>query len=452
VDDRQAADRERARARAVAQAQVDLAAEVSEVWSRTLGKPIPDRVAIWTEYVNTHRDGPFTSAIRTEIASLEAQERAEQTLDAIKQRDRESPTDAAVAAPYLFTSEVELADPLAFTPPTRVYEGAAIELSFLVLRPGAVRGAWVHYRRMGDTTYHSLEMTADGDGYVRVRIPGHDVRPPQLQYFVEVLGPDEQRPHAVVGDASQPARIKVDASVAEPPRDIRQRSRVTLIFDFVDFDTSNDLDQYIQAEADFLYRFRTPVYAMRLGFATMRGNGGPKDVIDDAEAMGRQPCRDAAGNYLCHKVAFTYTYAELEFHASSLISVMTRLIYGSAYTTEDEMDDPVNRVFDSKIGLNVRARIGPERATNLTVGAGLVEGLGKLLEIAFTWDVIPRFPIVLTAQATDQPIPEDFGLRLIIDVGYRGISWLYPSVRISYSARDIDHAGIGAGAALNFDW
>jgi hypothetical protein len=32
------------------------------------------------------------------------------------------------------------------------------------------------------------------------------------------------------------------------------------------------------------------------------------------------------------------------------------------------------------------------------------------------------------------------------------VPWFYPSARVSYQARDIDHAGISGGLAMNFDW
>jgi hypothetical protein len=131
---------------------------------------------------------------------------------------------------------------------------------------------------------------------------------------------------------------------------------------------------------------------------------------------------------------------------------MGRLIYGNSYVTTDPDDPPSSRRYENNLGATVRIRIGNERETNLTLGVGAVQGLGRLAEIAFTWDVVPRFPIVLSAQVTDQPVPEDIGLRLIVDVGYRGVGWLYPSLRASYSARDIDHSGVGFGGALNFDW
>ncbi len=99
-----------------------------------------------------------------------------------------------------------------------------------------------------------------------------------------------------------------------------------------------------------------------------------------------------------------------------------------------------------------RVRIGQELGSNLILGASTTRRLGKVFEGAFTWDVIPRWPIVLSVQVTDQPVLEDYGVRLISDIGWRGVSWLYPSLRLAYQARDIDHAGASLGAAVNFDW
>ena len=50
------------------------------------------------------------------------------------------------------------------------------------------------------------------------------------------------------------------------------------------------------------------------------------------------------------------------------------------------------------------------------------------------------------------PVTENFGVRLIADVGLRKLSWFYPSLRVSYQARDIDHTGVSGGFVMNFDW
>src|SRR6185312_6533930 len=104
-------------------------------------------------------------------------------------------------------------------------------------------------------------------------------------------------------------------------------------------------------------------------------------------------------------------------------------------------------------GGRVRLRLGDEMGTNLAIAASFTRHVGTLLEAAYHWLPAPVVPVQIMVQVTDEPVPQDFGVRLIADVGYhaRG-SWFYPSLRGSYQARDINHAGFSGGAAMNFDW
>jgi hypothetical protein len=186
---------------------------------------------------------------------------------------------------------------------------------------------------------------------------------------------------------------------------------------------------------------------MRLGFASMAGEGGPKDAIAQGECDRGDDVNDP-----CRRVAFTYTYVELEFKLSDLVAVMVRPMLGGGFSTDHRLEDPAFGDFRSSLGLRGRVRIGHEQETNLALGVGSISSFGTLFEAAFTWDVVPRFPIVLSTQVTDQPVVDDFGVRLIADIGYRGLSWVYPSLRLAYQARNIDLSGVSAGFAVNFDW
>src|SRR5690606_16459583 len=103
-------------------------------------------------------------------------------------------------------------------------------------------------------------------------------------------------------------------------------------------------------------------------------------------------------------------------------------------------------------GARGRLRLGREGGTNLVLGAAFTSRVGTLLEAAYHWLPNRIVPVQITVQVTDQPVLEDFGVRLIADVGLRRLSWVYPSLRLSYQARDIDHSGLSGGFALNFDW
>jgi hypothetical protein len=352
--------------------------------------------------------------------------------------------------------DVQLSEALAVRAPKRVYEGSSVPLSFTVLVPSRVARAWLYYRWADEDGFHRVELRRDGDAYLRGEIPNTAAKPPAIHYFVEIADGSEEPPEPTIGSQENPRRIAVESRVEETAPDIEDRSQVTLFADYVEFDGfASEFDQYIHLEVDFMYRFYKPIYAMRVGFGTLGGVGGPKDIIDNSE-----DCRDGTGTYRCRLVSYSYAYTELEYRYSKNLAFMLRPQFGTG-TSDARPDSEPSRCSGedtdecdlfSSFGMRARVRFGEERSTNLTLGIGVTQNVGTLFEAAFAWDVIPRFPVKLAAQVTDQPVPEDFGVRLIGDVGLRVVDWVYPSLRLAYQARDVDHSGISAGLAANFNW
>lgn len=440
-----------------AEREVADAGAVRATLARTLGRPIAERIVLWQELLAAAADSPHAPAIRAEIDRLREQMQAEEKAAAVQTSPLERRSRQRAARLAALAPRVQLSATLAARPPARAYEGTAIPLAFVVLRPTEVHRALLYYKGAGDDGYQRVELTPGGDQYLRAAVPAAAVRPGELSWFVEVVPAAEAAPIAALGRQDAPRRIQVDAAVEEPAPVIDDRSRVTVLVDYVDFDGGggDGFDQYYQSEIDFMYRFYRPIYAMRVGFGTMGGVGGPKDVIDDSEA-----CVDEGGNFRCRRVTFSYAYTEVEYRYSQVIAFMLRPQFGFGASDRFPNSD-VDRCFGpevegceifSSFGMRARVRLGAEKETNLTLGVGVTENVGTLFEAAFTWDVIPVFPIVLSAQVTDQPVPEDFGVRLIADLGWRALPWVYPSVRLSYQARDVDHAGLSGGVAANFDW
>jgi hypothetical protein len=284
------------------------------------------------------------------------------------------------------------------------------------------------------------------------------VKGPAVEWYVEIAdATGEMTP--VLGSRSDPNRISVDDSVEEEP--IQQnRSHIDMHVDYVDFDgkLNKGFDQYYLAEADFTYRFLTPIYAVRLGFGTLSGTGGPKDVID----LDETNCLDEGGNFRCRQVEFSYVYTEFEFRLRKNVALMLRPQAG-LLTTDTRMQTAAGRCrganvdgceFFTGLGGRARLRLGEEGGTNLVLGAGFTDGVGTVLEAAYSWLPKRSIPVQLSVQVTDMPVPEDFGVRLIGDIGWRSsdVSWFYPSLRLSYQARDINHTGLSGGLAMNFDW
>src|SRR3569623_1319621 len=196
--------------------------------------------------------------------------------------------------------------------------------------------------------------------------------------------------------------------------------------------------------------FVDPFYAVRLGFGTLSGTGGPKDVIN-ADPTG---CMEN-GVYKCRHVEFTYVYTELEHALAPSVHVMLRPQVGHLPTDSMPGSDgsrchgravtgcELATGFGAKLGL----RLGDEQGTNLAIGAAFTEHVGTLLEAVFHWLPAPVVPVQVMVQVTAEPVPQDFGVRLIGDVGYHAGGWFYPSVRVSSQARAITPAGFSGGAA-----
>ncbi|HUS66976.1 MAG TPA: hypothetical protein VMZ28_20705, partial [Kofleriaceae bacterium] len=442
--------------RQAAEAVIADAAETRAVWQATLGKAPAERALQWRALLERRPALAYAAAVRAEITSLEAQARALEAAAAMRQSSSPRQVQARHLAALIASARGE--GPLLAEPPARVTEGQTVDLAFAVRDPAAARRAWLYVRTGGDTRFRRIELVADGDAYLRAAVPPDVVRQPRIDYFVEAAAGDGE-PVPVVGSSEAPRSIDVSSAALDPPPELHDRSRITLVAEYVDFDGGlrDGFDQYYQVEADFMYRFLQPVYAMRLGFGTLSGLGGPKDIIDEDPD---DRCRDTSGEYRCRRLSYSYIYTEIEHRFSKTIAVMLRPQAG-LLTTDRRAGasarrctgtDLVDCESERSLGMRARIRIGDEMGTNLALGVGVAADVGTLFEAAYASNALPRLPVRIAVQVTDQPIVEDFGVRLVGDVGFRPVPWLYPSIRVSYQARDVDHAGLSGGAGFNFDW
>lgn len=422
----------------------------------TLGKPLDKRIERWLEYLRAHPQSPYRVSVQREIATLRKQQAARETALTRARGTREDRSERIEAlaenlggndGPILSVADVDEAQP-----------GRAIDLAFTIMSPRAVGDAWLFVRAAEDPGFRRIALVRDGDAYLRGRIDAALVRAPAVHWYVEIATTNAE-PLPVLGTQRDPRVIVVEFAAAEAPIE-SGRSHIDLHVDYVDFDggLANGFDQYYQAELDFMYRFIKPVYAMRLGFGTLSGTGGPKDMIDAAAEQNDDCVVD--GIYWCAELDFTYVFAELEFRIRKNVALMIRPQAGLLTSdrrpggTPDDCRGSDTEFCDFITGFGVRGRIrlGDEAGTNLVIGIGATRHVGTLLEATYQWRPAPVVPVQLSVQVTDQPVLEDFGVRLIADVGWRQLSWFYPSARLSYQARDIDHAGVSGGVAMNFDW
>jgi hypothetical protein len=447
---------------------VDHAALARDAWQQTLGQPPEARIARWRDLLTADPTTPYRTAIQLEIKSLLSQAAAR---DSAVARARSSNVDER--SPRIAQLAAQLESPAAsggaasggndsvleVAPIDRAVPGRPIELAFLVRAPQQVAKGWLYVRPQGDVGFKRSELVRDGDAYLRGTIDGQLVRDPGLEWYVEVAAPGKAGSAPALGTHTAPLAIEIDRVVTEAPI-ARHRSQIDLHLDYVDFDGgfSKGYDQYYQAEADFTYRFIHPIYAVRLGFGTLDGIGGPKAVIDHDP---NQMCLDTNGQYQCKRITFSYVYTEYEYRIRPNVAVMLRPTIGVLSTDimpgadahRCQSRDTAGCQFFTGIGGRARLRLGEEFGTNLILGASFTRDVGTLLEAAYHWLPAPVVPVQVTVQVTDQPVIDDFGVRLVGDVGYKQPnSWFYPSARVSYQARALNHTGVSGGMALNFDW
>jgi hypothetical protein len=426
---------------------IDHVGLVRAAWQETLGLPPEQRIARWDVLLEADPDTPYRKPVEGEIASLRDQiHQREAALAAAKaiSPDARRPRIADLAAAIAAGDE-----PLVVGEIQRALPGRSIDLAFLVRLP--VEHAWLFARPRGAVGYTRTELVRDGDAYFRGTIDAALVTGDAVEWYVQA------GQGAVLGSSEAPMMIAVERPVAEPPP-MPDRTHADLRVDYVDFDgrLQKGFDQYYQAEADFTYRFLDPIYAVSLGFGTLSGTGGPKDVIN-ADPVH---CLDDTGTYRCRHVTFSYVYTELEFELRHAVHLMVRPQIGQLTTdtmagsdgSRCQGRDIAGCARETGYGGRVRLRLGDEMGTNLAIGASVTKNVGTLLEAAYHWLPAPVVPVQIMVQVTDEPVPQDFGVRLIGDVGYRKVGWFFPSVRVSYQARDIHHAGFSGGMAMNFDW
>ena len=155
----------------------------------------------------------------------------------------------------------------------------------------------------------------------------------------------------------------------------------------------------------------------------------------------------------------TYGYLEGEFGTSNFVGLIGRMVLGLT----DEGVDGGGQLF---------VRLGNDKLTNILLGGEVLGGIGLKGIAELQWNTIPRVPIVIRTEVTNQPAgspPQgstdtasspsssslrdgDIGARAMVQIGYRIVPSFTFALRGSYEGRTIQHAGPGAGAGVSYTW
>lgn len=342
-----------------------------------------------------------------------------------------------------------------FQAPEQALAGKPLRVALEII--GDVAGAVLHVKSSDDVTYTSLPMKKVGRGYFAATIPGEQIKGPSLVYFIEGIT-HEGQPTPVAGTADAPR----SSAVVEPLRasPIGQGDvTASLWVDYANYNLGKTNDYIVQTEGFFsVRRGDEGVRALRSGFGVYRGVGGTLRELDEQNLEGRN-------------VGLTYGYLETELAPVPNFSLLFRGVIGLR-------DDGIGS------GGHFYARIGNDRRTNLLLGGEFLGGIGLRGITQLEWKTIPRVPIVLRTEVTNQPAgvaaartpapsptpttppspsttppapavasgEGEVGARAIVQVGYELLPSFVLSVRASYQGRTIKHAGPGVGAAVTYQW
>jgi hypothetical protein len=386
---------------------------------KSLGKPIDERILIYSRFLSRFPDGAYAKAATREIEWLEDIE------------DRIGGTAAGMAC-----VEEPVAQPRILHPvvgPLEVGDDAQVVIA--VLPPSAATSARLFIRRAGDEGYDEVAMKRDGAYYYRAHIPEkYTEKGGQLAYFIETAK-GGAAPTPVVGWETKPKMITVEKPIVD--KIVRKgRSVLRAWFEYVNFDMDDTVDdEYWSFEADFFYRIHTFLYGVRVGMGIFSGTGGRLAAIEESKANNEQ-------------VGAHYGFIEGEFEIVPLFHFMLRGLAGNERSPGDETDK-MSGVFGFEGGI----RIGEETKTNLALSGAIVTKVGYEARLALDIGVFRKVPVLIEGLVTNFPVEESHvGLRLVVGTGYRFTDWLAIFARGSWNARTIKHTGFGGGASLALSW
>jgi len=390
-------------------------------WRATLNQSPEQRVRIYLAYLTQHPGTPYHAALVQEIDYL-------REIDAqLRTRASVKAAGAAIAHAPDESSLIEMA------PLTGAEAGRDVELAGLVRAPN-VRAVLLHVRPLESSGYRTQTMVVDARGHARARVSKDMVRAPGLAYFVELVGQDGKNQPAL-GRASEPRIAVVQGrSPSAPPRE--RAVRVKASSELVSFDGTSGRDYFFISEGDFLYRVRRgALYGLRIGYGTLRGEGG---TVDQLDVQMQEP--EPAG--------FSYGFVEAELELHRLFGLATRGTIGLG-----RPDDPSAQRNGLTGGFQLRARIGEAEGTHLVLAGEVMPEIGQRAYLGLAWEAIEDVPMATEIVVTDQPVNSDeLAVRLIYELGYRFTDRITIALRPSYQLRTIRHAGPGIGMAATFDW
>jgi hypothetical protein len=342
------------------------------------------------------------------------------------------------AVPANLPEQADAANPAHAGPVPRVHHAApsiappheALSIAAEIDHPHLVRHAYLVYRvrpsfLTGPATpeWTTVDFLRGSPGPYVATIPESDVRPPGLEYAIELELVDGRR-ESVFANRAAPQSV----TVVEDLMDIREhaalerlggrRSVVAGTFEFVNF-VKGDLrgpgaDWYYRTEGSYTFRPLRAVDEFSVHVGVVRGRSpGNEDKT----------------------VGLNYGSAYVRFRASDLVRL------------EGELLTSVTEVGFSA-GAGGAIDIGDPYGSKLKLGFESVAVFGSRFYSQVDIQASPKLRITPIVEATDMPHAGRYGVRLLGEVAY-DLGGFAVVIRGGYQARDAASGGFGAGLGLN---
>lgn len=395
--------------------QIDPAtAEVLGELTAQANQSLDVRIAGWERYLSQHPTSRFASAVRRDLDELRGL------------RDQMQPPGGAQGADQIAT--------VAHSTPREARANEALPVVFVLDQPTRVASAYLHYRAAGARTYHALLLTREHELYLRGAVPAAAVALPGLEYFVEVTAPTG-RSGLAIGSPARPIEVAVhEPPPLDPLGSDPMRTTVRLTVEALDFRTfdarsGDHTDRASTANLDVLYRLRSVVESVGVGFGTYSGVGGAANEV--WTAANPAPRTD-----------FRYGYAEVEAGGRPQgvhVSIGGQLIAGVGRT-------------GFGLGVEGRFRIGDRDATNLVFSGRTIDQVGFLSEVRFATRPWQQLGVAVSVGATDQPNERETAVKLGTELELFAVKNVSILARGSWQGRSTEHGGIGGGGGIGVTW
>ena len=385
----------------------------------SLGKPIDERIALWTTFLLEQPSSPHAPAIREEVATLTALRR--QSKECVETVCPEGPAAPRVVKTDKLTAHIAV--------PTKLLTDQPLEVYVAVYERHEVASMRALVRRPNDQTYVTLAMEPDGRTGFRVALDKSWLAPGNLQLRVEAV-----RTSGEVNVLTSVSDIRI--AITEATRDVvdeRDRSRASVRMDWVSFWAKRSDDQFLRIEGDFRYRLdEGALKAFRMGVGNFQGQGGGTERL---ESGGRGVARTA-----------NYGFGEVEFELHPLFGFSARLTAGSYQPLGD--NEPLASIF----GGSVEARIGQLERTRLYGGLQLTEHIGDEFWLRVAVEEVPDWPMEASVVVTNLPVGADYGVSLTYGIAWQASELIAIGLRVGWNARTINHSGVAAGTQVVLTW